>query len=71
MIKQIVTSLVVIACSSMAFGELPQFTSYAALRVHGKYEKKIKDADIQYYRDLEAAKKSAMKAGELEEANLI
>lgn len=65
------TLIVLIACSSLAFGDSSQFTSKAAMRALAKYKEKIKNADKEYYHDLQIAKKSAMKGGDLEEANLI
>lgn len=69
--KQLTSFLVLIACSSIAIGEAPQFKSQSALRAREGYEKRIREADVQYFKDLQTAQSLAMKAGGLDEANLI
>jgi hypothetical protein len=65
------TILILLAFSGWSSAQTPEFTTRDALRAHQDYQKRIKDADIQYYKDLDAAQKVAMKDGKLEEANTI
>jgi hypothetical protein len=62
---------ILIAFSGTAIAEQPQFKSQDALQASKVYEKRVKEADIQYFRDLQAAQILAMMECDLEEANLI
>ncbi len=62
---------ILLAGVHVATAASPDFTSAAAQRARDSYEKRIREADSQYYRDLQAAHKTAMGAEDRAEADLI
>lgn len=66
-------ALITILLASIHVGAAasPDFSSTAAKQARDSYEKRISEADVKYYRELQAAQKVAMTSGNLTEANLI